>query len=78
MATNITPCVLAGGKVPNVLIAHSNQLRAYHIDADGIHIGAMLADQEGLLGGRPTLKHKLQRETAATGTVVLDGANRVG
>ena len=58
--------------------AHSNQLRAYHIDADGIHIGAMLADQEGLLGGRPTLKHKLQRETAATGTVVLDGANRVG
>jgi len=37
--------------------AHSNELREYSIDGDGIHLGAMLADQEGLLGGRPT--HKL-------------------
>ena len=33
--------------------AHSDELREFHIDADGIHIGAKLADQEGLLGGRP-------------------------
>jgi circadian clock protein KaiC len=36
--------------------AHSDQLREFSIDADGIRIGQMLADQEGLLGGRPTRK----------------------
>ncbi len=34
--------------------AHSDDLRAYSIDADGIHIGQKLSEQEGLLGGRPT------------------------
>ncbi len=33
---------------------HSNELRLFHIDDSGIHIGGMLPDQEGLLGGRPT------------------------
>ena len=33
---------------------HSDALREYSIDADGIRIGAMLPEQEGLLGGRPT------------------------
>src|SRR4029079_17602524 len=37
--------------------AHSNQLRAYTIDAGGIRIGDRLPDQEGLLGGRPTRKN---------------------
>jgi circadian clock protein KaiC len=37
--------------------AHSNALRLYDIRDDGIHVGEMLPDQEGLLGGRPT--HKL-------------------
>lgn len=36
---------------------HSNELREYTIGEDGIHIGEMLTDQEGLLGGRPTKKH---------------------
>jgi circadian clock protein KaiC len=36
--------------------AHSHELRLFHIADDGIHIGEMLPDQEGLLGGRPTLK----------------------
>jgi circadian clock protein KaiC len=35
---------------------HSNELRLYRIDADGIRMGEMLPDQEGLLGGRPTRK----------------------
>jgi len=35
---------------------HSNELRAYKIEADGIHLGGMLTGQEGLLGGRPTQK----------------------
>jgi circadian clock protein KaiC len=35
---------------------HSDELRAYHIGADGIHLGDRLADLEGLLGGRPTRK----------------------
>jgi circadian clock protein KaiC len=37
---------------------HSDQLREYRIDNDGIHIGTMLADQEGLLGGRPTTRRE--------------------
>lgn len=32
---------------------HSNELCEYSIDQHGIHIGEMLPDQEGLLGGRP-------------------------
>ncbi|MDP1899681.1 MAG: ATPase domain-containing protein [Rubrivivax sp.] len=36
--------------------AHSDDLREYSIDADGIHIGLKLPDEEGLLGGRPTRK----------------------
>ena len=35
---------------------HSNELRLYSIGEDGIRIGEMLPDQEGLLGGRPTRK----------------------
>jgi circadian clock protein KaiC len=34
--------------------AHSNELRLFHIDDDGVHIGEMLVDHEGLLGGRPS------------------------
>jgi circadian clock protein KaiC len=34
--------------------AHSDELRQYHIDNNGLQIGEMLPDQEGLLGGRPT------------------------
>lgn len=33
---------------------HSDQLRQYSIDDDGIHIGQMLNDQEGLLSGSAT------------------------
>ncbi|SCC94589.1 putative kinase [Thiomonas sp. X19] len=36
--------------------AHSSALREFNIDADGIHLGEMLPQQEGLLGGRPTRK----------------------
>jgi circadian clock protein KaiC len=36
--------------------AHSDQLRQFSIDAEGIHIGKMLSNHEGLLGGRPTRK----------------------
>ena len=35
---------------------HSDELREYTIDKSGIHIGEMLVEQEGLLGGRPTKK----------------------
>jgi circadian clock protein KaiC len=40
--------------------AHSDQLREFSINADGIHIGEMLPNQEGLLGGRPTTKPATQ------------------
>lgn len=36
--------------------SHSDELREFHIDAEGIRIGERLDDQEGLLGGRPTRK----------------------
>jgi circadian clock protein KaiC len=38
---------------------HSDQLREFFIDDGGIHIGACLHQQEGLLGGRPTRKNRL-------------------
>jgi len=34
--------------------AHSDELRLYRIDDNGLQIGERLHDQEGLLGGRPT------------------------
>ena len=37
--------------------AHSDELRLYRIDDKGLQIDAMLLDQEGLLGGRPTRRH---------------------
>jgi len=44
---------------------HSNELRLFHIDADGIKIGAMLPDREGLLGGQPS--RELKKEDPVTG-----------
>jgi circadian clock protein KaiC len=35
---------------------HSDELREFHIRDDGLHVGASLPGQEGLLGGRPTKK----------------------
>jgi circadian clock protein KaiC len=37
---------------------HSNELRLFHIDADGIKIGAMVSGREGLLGGQPSRERK--------------------
>ena len=47
--------------------AHSDQLREFRIDTDGIHVGEMLVDQEGLLGGRPTRKQVKDRRAAGAG-----------
>jgi circadian clock protein KaiC len=47
---------------------HSDELREFSIGPDGIHIGQMLADQEGLLGGRPTRK----RGAPSAATPALD------
>lgn len=51
--------------------AHSDALREFRIDDDGIHIGTLLADQEGLLGGRPTRKKAAEsvRSDPDNGTV---------
>ena len=38
--------------------AHSDELRLFSINDDGIQISGTLADQEGLLGGRPTRKEQ--------------------
>jgi circadian clock protein KaiC len=37
---------------------HSNELRLFHIDADGIKIGGMVPGREGLLGGQPSREQK--------------------
>ena len=50
--------------------AHSNELREFTIDDQGIRIGEVLADQEGLLGGRPT------RRAANLSRARADGAGR--
>ncbi|MEY4563460.1 MAG: hypothetical protein RLZZ618_2737, partial [Pseudomonadota bacterium] len=36
--------------------AHSNELRLFSIGDDGIRLGNMLNEHEGLLGGRPTMR----------------------
>jgi circadian clock protein KaiC len=41
--------------------AHSSELRLFHINGDGIQIGNMLADHEGMLGGRPTLRREVAK-----------------
>lgn len=43
---------------------HSDELREYTIDAEGLHVGQPLPEQEGLLGGRPT---KNRRQPTANG-----------
>jgi len=47
--------------------AHSDELRVFSIDDDGIHVGERLTDQEGLLGGRPTRKPAAGRPRPAAG-----------
>ena len=47
--------------------AHSDELREFSIDAGGIRMGAMLADHEGLLGGRPTKKRDVDPKARTTG-----------
>jgi circadian clock protein KaiC len=46
---------------------HSNELRLFSIDDEGIKIGATLPDYEGLLGGRPTRRDKRVPGEAADG-----------
>lgn len=48
--------VLAVAKVRDS--AHSNELRLFTVEADGIHIGDMLRGYEGLLGGSPALRQR--------------------
>ncbi|MGK2900818.1 MAG: RAD55 family ATPase [Burkholderiaceae bacterium] len=48
--------------------AHSDELREFSIDADGIHLGGRLTGQEGLLGGRPTQKVAADSPGASAGT----------
>jgi circadian clock protein KaiC len=48
--------------------AHSDELRLFSVDGDGIKMGERLTDQEGLLGGRPTRKSAPDRPGRATGT----------
>ncbi len=44
--------------------AHSNELREYTIDQNGLQIGAALPEQEGLLGGRPTRRRAVEAAPA--------------
>jgi circadian clock protein KaiC len=43
---------------------HSNELRLFHIDDEGIQIDEMLAGYEGLLGGRPTRGQASKKDPA--------------
>jgi circadian clock protein KaiC len=47
---------------------HSHELREFTINENGIRIGDMLPDQEGLLGGRPTKKSAPSLIEIETGT----------
>ena len=56
--------------------AHSNELRLFTIGDDGIRIGDMLRDQEGLLGGRPTRKHLPQLAVPPMGSGDVGSSGR--
>jgi circadian clock protein KaiC len=56
--------------------AHSNELRLFSIDDGGICIGDMVPDQEGLLGGRPTVRHRPSSSPGSVGRVGEDGSTR--
>ena len=43
------------------LKASRNELRLFHINEDGIQIGHMMSDHEGLMGGQPTRRQELPR-----------------
>ncbi|MDP9012370.1 MAG: AAA family ATPase [Pseudomonadota bacterium] len=47
---------------------HSHELREFTINENGIKIGDMFPDQEGLLGGRPTKKNAVIVVERGTGT----------
>lgn len=53
--------------------SHSHELREFTIDSTGIRIGDLLADQEGLLGGRPTKKRPQANVTPANAIAANDG-----
>ncbi|MEO5672538.1 MAG: ATPase domain-containing protein, partial [Ramlibacter sp.] len=57
--------VLAVAKVRDS--AHSNELRLFSVDANGIRIGERLGDYEGLLGGRPSQRQSSTRTRAGPG-----------
>ena len=52
---------------------HTNQLREFSINAQGIQMGEMLVNQEGLLGGRPTRGHALLEYLANPAGASRDG-----
>lgn len=47
--------------------AHSNELRMFSIDEDGIKIGRRLVGQEGMLGGSPSLRQSSPTTPAKAG-----------
>ena len=57
--------------------AHSNELRLFQIDDTGICIGEMLADHEGLLGGRPTRRAPTLTVDAANAPAMQQGVRRM-
>ena len=49
---------------------HSNELRLFHIDGDGIKIGEMVPGREGLLGGQPSREQKKATPVVAVDPVI--------
>lgn len=47
--------------------AHSDELREFTIHASGIHIGEVMREHEGLLGGHPSRRPPVTRAAAALG-----------
>jgi circadian clock protein KaiC len=52
--------------------AHSNELRLFTINDEGIRIGEMLTDHEGLLGGRPASRQAPATPAGATAGQAVD------
>ena len=46
---------------------HSNEIRLFRINDDGIQLGDVLVDEEGLLGGRPTRRQSVRARVRIDG-----------
>jgi hypothetical protein len=55
---------------------HSHEFRMYKVTANGIVVGSTLTEYDGILGGTPTLRAKVNGASPAQANVKVASATR--